>query len=167
SSAPTSAPSTTSSSGPDRLQRVGDVRKQALVLRLGRGRITTAHLPVAVDQELLEVPFDVTGMAIGGRSEPGIDRMPGLTVDFDLRRQREAHGELRGAELEDLLLGTGLLRAELVAGEPYDRETLSGELLLQPFGSRVLGGIAATARDIDGENDMTAERAQEIGRAVD
>ena len=49
-----------------RLQRLGDIRQQTLVLRLGRRRITAAHQPIATDQELLEIPFDVAAVAVRG-----------------------------------------------------------------------------------------------------
>ena len=93
--------------------------------------------------------------------------MPARAIDLDLRRQWEADSEAGRAELADLLLGAGLLGAELVAGKTDHRKALAGELPLQLLETRILRRVPAPACHVDRKHDLTTQRVQKIGRAVD
>ena len=79
--------------------------------------------------------------------------MPTRTVDLDLGGHRELHAEFGLAEVRDLLLGAGLLRAELVAREAEDDEAVVAVLLVQRLEPGVLRGEAAPAGGVDDEHD--------------
>src|SRR5258707_2149163 len=66
---------------------------------------------VRADQELLEVPLDVAGRALGVRDgrQLVVDEVPANAVDLDLLEQRERHAVGSRAELGDLLRCPGLL----------------------------------------------------------
>ena len=61
----------------------------------------------------------------------------------------------------------GSWRAELVAGKADDREALAGELPLQLLETRILRRVPAPACHVDRKHDLTTQRVQKIGRAVD
>ncbi len=80
----------------------------------------------SVDEEFREVPLHVTravGLGVFA-GEPGVERAAAVAVDLDLREEWKLDTELRAGELEDLGVGTGLLRAELVTGKTENRETV-------------------------------------------
>src|SRR5262245_20006947 len=93
--------------------------------------------------------------------------MPAGAIHLELRRERKGYAETAGAELDDLALVAGLLRAELVAGKTDDREALARELLVELLEPGVLRRVAAAARDVDGQHDLAAQRSEQVGRAVD
>src|SRR5688572_14769445 len=148
-------------------ERGRDVVHQAVVARLHGRRVAIEQLPVAPDQELLEVPLDVAGMAVRRVGEPRVQRMAAGAVDVEFPAHREGHAVGRRAEGLDLRLGAGFLRAELVAGKPDDREVLARELLVEALEVGVLRRKAAAARDVHGEHDLALERAQEVTLAAD
>src|ERR1035441_1738437 len=128
-------------------------------------------LPVPEDQELLEIPLDVTRFArrIGHGRQLGVDRVPARPVDLDLLEHRKGHPVGSRAELADLLRGARLLPAELVAGEADHAEALLAEALVQPLQSRVLGCQAAPGGDVDHEQRFArevAERSRLAGEGV-
>src|SRR4051794_8636342 len=71
------------------------------VLRLHAGAEPGDHGAVGGDQELLEVPRDVVGLAVlvGGPHEGPVDLVAALAVDVDLLGHRERHAVRRRAEL--------------------------------------------------------------------
>jgi hypothetical protein len=77
-----------------------------------------------------------------------------IAVDLDLGEHREARAVLGGGELEDLLIGAGFLRAELVAGEGEDGEAVRTVGLVERTQTCVLAGEASIAGDIDDEDDL-------------
>src|SRR5262245_49351647 len=99
-------------------------------LRRHRGLKALDDLAVRTDQELGEIPLDVARKGGIRSRELGIERVAVGAVDLDLVEQREGHIVLGRAELLDLLVGPGLLGAELVAGEAEHREALALVFLL-------------------------------------
>ena len=88
-------------------------------------------------------------------------------VDLELRAQRKSHVVLGVAEGGDLRFAAGLLPGELVAREAHDSEAFASQLAVQLLEPLVLRREAAAARDIDGERDVTVQRAEQVRRAVD
>src|SRR5262249_19021898 len=88
-------------------------------VRLGARTEPAHHLAVRGDQELLEVPLDTAGRALGvvPLGQPGVDGVAARAVHLDLVRQWERDPVRGRAELGDLLGRPGLLAAELVARE--------------------------------------------------
>src|ERR1035438_4728532 len=89
-----------------------------------------------------------------------------VPVDLDLREQWEVHAVIHLAERLDLLIGTGLLVAELVAGEAKHLQAavlVLGVKRLQPF---VLRGEPALARGVDDQQDLALVIAEVLAPAV-
>ena len=115
------------------------------------GRNRWRMVPSGRHQELLEVPLDVTGLAVGV-GEGGqllVDRVPVVAVDVDLLEHREGDPVGGRAERGDLLGAPGLLCAELVAGEAEDGETLVAVGLLESLEPFVLRGEPALGGNVD------------------
>jgi hypothetical protein len=68
---------------------------------------------------------------------------------------RECHTVVRRGELEDLLVGPGLLVGELVAGKAEDRDVVV--VIMERTQTCVLRREASSARDVDDQADLTAE----------
>src|SRR5438445_7448306 len=91
-----------------------------------RGRSEAGdHFAVRRDQELLEVPFHVAGLAhrvvLGGQLP--VERMPARAVDVELLRQRKRDVVRPGAEARNLVSGARLLLTELVARNSENGES--------------------------------------------
>jgi len=67
----------------------------------------------------------------------------------------ERHTVVRGGELQDLLVGAGLLVGELVAREAEDGDVVV--VVVERTQTCVLRGEASSARDVDDEADLAAE----------
>jgi hypothetical protein len=136
---------------------------QVRVLRAGHRAEPAEHRPVGGDQELLEVPLDVTRLArgVGHRGQLRVHRVPARPVDFDLLEHRERHPVGGGAELLDLTSGARLLAAELVAGEADDREATAGVLLVQPLQPGVLRREPALGCHVDHEQRAARQVAKQ------
>lgn len=128
-------------------------------LRLGGARPAVLDLAVPADEELLKVPLDAlqaqdTGLLL---LHPLEDRGCGVAVDVDLAEDGEGDAVVDLAEALDLLVGAGLLAAELVAGEAEDDKVV-GVLLLDFFvellEAGVLRGEAALGSGVDDEDDL-------------
>src|SRR6516165_1019576 len=117
---------------------------------------------VRAEQELLEVPLDVTRLAagVGERSQLCIDRMPPRPVDLDLLEHRERDTVGRRTELGALLGGPCLLPAELVAREADDGKAAVGQPLVQRLELGVLRGQPAPGSDVDHEQGLAGEVAE-------
>ena len=111
-------------------------------------------LAILADEELVEVPLDVTGERRIFAREYLVERVAVRAVDLDLVEQRESHAVLAGAELLDLLIRARFLGAELVAGETGDDQTFILILLVSGFEALVLGSITALGGDVDHEDDL-------------
>ncbi len=121
---------------------------------IGRNRCT--HLARGRDEELLEVPLDVAGLAlgVGMGHQLLVERVAILAVDLDLLEHREGHAVGRRAEGGDLLGTARLLGPELVAGEAKHAEPtvpVRGLEALQPL---VLGGEPALRGDVHDEQRL-------------
>src|SRR5262245_42949634 len=145
-------------------ERLLDGTDQVGVLRLDQRREALDDLAVAPDQELLEVPTDVAGVAfaVGGGRELLVQRVTTVAVHLDLLRDRELHVVTRRAERADLLGCAGLLRAELVARDADDGEALRSEALVQGLETRVLRGQAALRRHVHEERDLALLGAEHV-----
>src|SRR5271170_2912130 len=117
------------------------------------------HRAIRADQELLEVPLDVPGLAVRVRhhGQVVVDGVPAGAVHLDLLEHREGDPVGRRAEFGDLLRGAGLLPAELVAGEADHREPAGGELLVQLLEGRVLGRESALGGHVHHEQGLTGK----------
>jgi hypothetical protein len=117
-------------------------------------------IPVAVDEEFLEVPRDVGAVARAwlGLLQHFVERGGAVAVDLDLGEHREVDVVLGPDELEDLLGSSGLLLPELVAGETEDREALV--VMVESTQTCVLGCEASIAGDVDDQADLAAVRLE-------
>src|SRR5690606_15239372 len=136
-------------------------------LRLDLGREARRDRAVGRDQELLEVPADVAGVAAGvGRADQApVERVAPLAVDLDLLGHREGDTVGGRAELGDLLRGAGLLAHELVAWHPEDGEAPVRVPFLQALQAGVLRGEAALRGDVDNEHGLAPVLAEVRGSA--
>ena len=117
------------------------------------------HLAVGGDQELLEVPLDVAGVALGvGRlGQLLVEGMALLAVDIDLLGDGEGDAVGGRAEGGDLVRRPRLLAAELVARHAEDGEAAVAVLLLQVLEAGVLGGQAAGRGNVDDKDGVAFE----------
>ena len=147
-------------------------------LRFRRARPATLDLAVASDEELLEVPLDHLEAHKSGLLflEPLVDGAGLVAVDIDLLHDGERDticstasvigvsrmrktGKLTVdlAEVLDLIVGSGLLRAELVAREAEEDNIVTVlllELLVQSLEAGVLRGEAALGGRVDDEDNL-------------
>jgi len=135
---------------------------------------TCNDLAFLVDEELGEVPFDVSLLfvvGIGLRQHVvkdggnGMIHIPAgkaflllqelvqwvgiLAVHLDLLETGELRAEVQFTELMNALVGAGSLLAELVAGEIENLETLTVILLVECFQLVVLRGKTALGSRVD------------------
>jgi hypothetical protein len=71
---------------------------------------------------------------------------------------RERDAELGGDELQDLLVGSGLLGAELVAGETENGDIVV--VVMERTQTCVLRREASSAGDVDDQADLAAESVE-------
>src|SRR5207253_3116665 len=102
---------------------------------------------LAVDEELGEVPLDRLGAQQSRLRllEILVDRRGRGAVDIDLGEKRKLHAVVELAELRDLLLAAGLLRAELIAWKAENLEAARLQFFVQRLESLVLRGESALA----------------------
>jgi hypothetical protein len=128
-------------------------------LWLGSASPSALDLSITANEELLKVPLDAleteeTSLLV---LEPGPEGVGVVTVDLGLLHDGEAHAVVDLAELLDVIVGAGLLAAELVAGEAEDDKVLRvlglevGPELLE---AGVLRGEAALGSCVDDEDDL-------------
>ena len=120
------------------------------------------HGARAIDEELLEVPCD--RIVVGGTwllaAQPFVQVACTVAIDLDLGEHREVRVVLRRGELEDLGVGAGFLRPELVTRKSENGETALGEIGLKSTQTCVLRSKASKTRDVDDEGDLVAVPAQ-------
>src|SRR3954447_25029203 len=94
------------------VERGLDGLRERRVTRLGLGT-EAPHRAIRRDQELLEVPFDVPGLArrIGHRRQLDVQGMAVGPVDAEFLEDRKGHTVARGAKLANLFRTARLLRA--------------------------------------------------------
>src|SRR5258706_5968840 len=131
-------------------------------LRFGQRPEPAQHLAVAPDQELLEVPLNVAGLAVGvgDLGQLRIQGVPTWPVDVNLGEQRERDPVVHRAELADLLRRAGLLLAELVAREPGHSEPALGQLVVEPLHALVLRRQPALGCHVDDQYRRAGEIAE-------
>ena len=116
-------------------------------------------VPVPIDQEFGEVPFDIgacESVLLLGLQE-SVQRRFVIPVDIYLRELSECDIVSRPAELMDVVVAAGCLRCELVAGEVEYLETpvlVFSIDSLQPF---VLGCETAAGGGIHYQKDLSLE----------
>lgn len=89
--------------------------------------------------------------------QPLVQRVRIVAVDIDLAEDGEGDFLVQGAEVLDLLVGAGLLAAELVAGEADDCEVVGVlllDLLVDGLEVLVLVGEAALGGGVDDQDDL-------------
>ena len=120
----------------------------------GRRCVPLDHVAVAVDEELLEIPRDVGAVASAGLCtlQERVEGRLVLAVHVDLGEHREVDIELRRHELEDLGVGAGLLRTELVAGNAEDDQVVI--VVVKRTQTCVLRREASSAGDVDDEGEL-------------
>lgn len=126
---------------------------------LRRARPPPHHFPVAIDEELLKIPFDALQT-----HEPrflALHPLPHwlgvVSVDVGLAQDGEGDTVVELTETLDLLVGAGVLGQELVAGETQDLElvrVLGLDLLVERFQAGVLGGEAALGGGVDRQHHL-------------
>src|SRR5579863_9113008 len=118
---------------------------------------------LAIDEKLGEVPVDALqpNKARLGRLQKPVERMRAGAVDVDLREDRKTDAVVALAEFSDLTGGSGLLRAELIAGKAKDLKTAIMVLRIKLLERRILRREAAFAGGVDDEQNA----ALEVGEA--
>ena len=91
-----------------------------------------------------------------GVDEGLVERMGIGAGDGDLLEHGEVDGVGSGAEVIDLLVGAGFLRAEVVGREAEDDEASVFEAGVESFEGFVLWGEAALGGDVDDEENFAA-----------
>lgn len=89
--------------------------------------------------------------------QPLVQRVRIVAVDVDLAEDGEGDFLVQGAEVLNLLVGAGLLAAELVAGEADDCEVVGVlllDLLVDGLEVLVLVGEAALGGGVDDQDDL-------------
>ena len=99
--------------------------------------------------------------------EPHVERMGVVAVDVDLGEHRERDAVVLLAERADLLLGAGLLVAELVAREAEHHQPLVGVVVVQLLQALVLRRQAALAGGVDHEDDVADVGAEVLVLTVE
>src|SRR6266511_1628939 len=149
------------------LQQLLDVGHDGL--GLGLRRIAFDDVPLAVDEELGEVPLDRLGAEQAGLFllQVLVKRRGGPAVDVDLREHRKRDAVIDFAERLDVLLASRLLRTELIARKAEHGEPFVGEPLVQRFETFVLGRVTALARGVDDQHHLALVAVEVDRLAVD
>jgi hypothetical protein len=113
-------------------------------------------LAVFAHQELREVPGDVFVAVRGGVPllEEPVQVTGAFAVDLDLGEDRKLGAELLPGESQDLVVGPGLLGAELVAGKAEDAEALAAMILVKGTQTCVLGSESSLAGEVHYQADL-------------
>lgn len=125
-------------------------------LGLSSARPPSLNLAIASHQPLLKVPLhplhaQQTRLL---RLQPLKQRTRLVTIDIRLTHDRERHAIVNLAEGLDIIVGTGLLGAELVAWEPKDLEVvavLGFEVFVELLETFILWGETALGGGVDDE----------------
>lgn len=112
---------------------LGELVEHGFLKSLGLGGAGPASLDLAIatDEELLKVPLDAleahdTGLLVLEPGEEGVGR---VAVDVGLGHDGEGDTVVELAEALDVVVGTGVLAGELVAGEAEDDKVIAVLLL--------------------------------------
>jgi hypothetical protein len=126
---------------------------------LGGAGPATLDLAVAADEELFKVPLHALEAQDAGLLllEPVVEGRGVVAVDIDLAHDGEADAIVDQAKVLDVVVGSGLLAAELVAREAKEYNivvVLVAELLVELLESFVLRGETALGGGVDDEDDL-------------
>ena len=80
-----------------------------------------------------------------------------VAIDLDLGEHRKLHAVLGARELPDLVVGSWLLLAELIARKCEDGESLVLVRLVKSMQTCILGRQASLARDVDDQRNLVCE----------
>lgn len=133
----------------------------------GCGRPAVENVAVAADEELFKVPLDALE-AHDARLlplHPLVERVRVVAVHFGLAKDGEGDAVVDLAEVLDLVVGAGLLRAELIARESEDGEVVAvacAQVLVQLLEALVLRRQAALRRRIDDKDDLALVLVERI-----
>jgi len=114
------------------------------------------------DEELLEVPLDLTGLAAGvwdGR-ELLVERVLPLTIYVDLLGDGEGHAIGQRTERRDLVGRSRLLATELVARDAEDGKATVAIGAMELLKPGILGGQPALGRNVDDEHRPVTQRVE-------
>lgn len=140
-------------------------------LGLGETAPATDDLSVSRNEELLKVPLDglVAHKARLLFLQPAEDGGGLAAIHIELAEYGECHAIVELAEGLDVIVGAGVLAAELVAGKSEDGE-LFGVALLQGlvelFEAFKLRGEATLGRGVHDENDLALEGGERESLAL-
>ena len=146
-------------------KRLLDIGLQGL--GLGRASPPGLDFAIAADEKFLEIPLDhlqahQTRLLLLHPLKHGCGIR---AVDIDLAKNGEADTIVDLAEFLDLVVGAGILGAELVAGEAEDGEVvavLGFQFLVEFLQTFELGSETAFRGRVNDENDL----AFEVGEGV-
>jgi hypothetical protein len=92
--------------------------------------------------------------------QPLVEITGTVAIDLDFAEHGELDPELATRKLENLLVATRFLLAELVAGETQDRETLALVVVMKGTQTCVLGRQPSLTGDVDDQADLIGKRAE-------
>jgi hypothetical protein len=112
--------------------------------------VASKHCAIAADEELGEVPHHLWRAIFFWllRCQEPVQVACGVAVDFNFGEQRERHAIVSCGEFQNLFVGAGFLRAELVAGETENGETRLSGGVMKRTQTCVLRGKPSTAGDV-------------------
>ncbi len=131
-------------------------------LRCYLGSISLDDRPRTINQELGEIPGDVLIALFVGlfRFQKFVEITRAVAVDLDLREHRELHIVGRCGELQNLRVGSRLLRAELIAGKGENVEAARLVALMKGMQTCILRGESSLGCDVDGQTDLAIKLRQ-------
>ena len=94
-------------------------------------------MPLAIDQEFLEVPADF-GLVAGLSIQPAVEGLFTVARDWILFKEIKGGFIFELAELFDFPVGSGFLSAEVIARKTHDLKTLAFVFLVGLLQSSVL-----------------------------
>ena len=129
------------------------------LLRCHRGLEAHDRSTRPVDRNLVKFQARSEESRLAGLlgSQPLVERSRSVTVHLDLGEHREGDVVGGGGELEDLLVGAGLLGAELVAREAEDGEALVLVLFVKRTQTCVLRGEPSLTGDVHHQTHRVLE----------
>ena len=126
------------------------------------------NVPLAIDQELGEIPFDIAGQAgirlLGQILIEGSESSPFTET---LANMGKVTLYLSRAEALNLRIRAGFLAAEIVGRKTQDHKALVLVFFIKRFQSRILRREAAAAGNIHQQNDLALVTRKRSGLAID
>lgn len=128
-------------------------------------------LSISADNELLKIPFDGLDAHDTGHRvlQPGEDGGGVFAVDVELSEDGEGDAVVNLAEGLNVVVGAGVLAAELVAGEAENGEifgVLLLQLLVELLEAFELGCETALGGGVDDEDNLALQGGEGEGLAL-